>query len=89
MIKKTAKKSRRVKIGTILDEETAKVLRLLSAKEGRPMSDVLMEAITQYTTHRSVNRLQSDAALNRLFSLKFNLSQADWNAVLDEDFYDQ
>lgn len=88
-MKKTTKKPRRVKIGTILNEETARTLRLLSAKEGRPMSDVIMEAITQYTTQRSIDRQQSDAALNRLFSLKFNLSQADWNVVMDEDFYDQ
>jgi hypothetical protein len=89
MVKKTAKKPRRVKIGTILDEETAKALRLLSAREGRPMSDVIMEAITQYTIHRSINRQESEAALDRLLSLKLNLSQADWNVVMDEDFYDQ
>jgi hypothetical protein len=48
-----------------------------------------MEAITHYTIHRSIDRQQSDAALNRLFSLKFNLSHAVWNVVMDEDFYDQ
>ena len=77
------------KIGTSLEPEVLKELKLVAAKTGKPISDVIEEALLNY--FRTVGQEQEDrlAAVKRLCSSPFNLTVEDWNEIMEEDPYDQ
>lgn len=83
------RKPKKVKVGTILGEEIFRRLKERSAKEGRPISALIEDAILKYEQSDVLERELRLNALERLFSVRFNIPHEDWKAILEEDFYEQ
>lgn len=79
----------RVKIGTILDKSTMNRLKERSAREGRAISALIEEAVLKYETENSMSRDLRLHALERLFDLRFDITDEDWNAIMKEDYFEQ
>jgi len=80
----------KTKIGTILEEEVAQKLKEFSARWGRPISEIIQEAVITYmqvgNSRKQELRL---AAVKRLCSKPFNLSRSEWKEIMEEDYYEQ
>ena len=85
----TEGKGRKVKVGTILNEQVFKKLKERSAKEGRPIGSVIEDALLKYEQGENLGGELRLHALNQLFSIRFNISDEEWDAIMEEDFYDQ
>ncbi len=80
----------KTKIGTVLEEDVVQKLKEFSAKQGRPISEVIQEAVITYM--QVGNSRKQDlrlAAVKRLCSKPFNLSREDWKEIMEEDYYEQ
>jgi predicted DNA-binding protein len=82
-------KPRKVKIGTILDEEVLQRLKERSAREGRPINALIEEAIRKYEQEEAMAKELRLHAVEQLFSIRFNISDEDWKSIMEEDFYEQ
>lgn len=82
-------KPRKAKIGTILDEEVIKKLKERSAMEGRSISAIIEEAVMKYDQSETMDRELRMRALDRLLSIRFNIGKEDWDAIMEQDYYEQ
>lgn len=80
---------KKVKIGTILDKEVVQRLKERSAKEGKPISAVIEEAVMRYDETDAIEREVRMKALDQLFSVKFNISEDDLRIIMEEDVFEQ
>ncbi|GAB1350186.1 hypothetical protein MASR1M107_24010 [Ignavibacteriales bacterium] len=82
-------KRKRIKVGTILDEEVVKILKERAYREGKTISDVVQEAVISYNRTEPVRaKLRAEAA-KRLISSPFGVSIEQLNQDIEEDYYDQ
>lgn len=79
----------KVKVGTILDKKTVQRLKERSAKEGRPISAIIQDAVTRYEQAAIFDRAVRLKALDQLFSMRFNISGNDIRTIMEEDLFDQ
>lgn len=81
----------KIKIGTILEGNVVQELKEFSAKRGRPISNIVQEAIVTYLHSGGAGSKQELrlAALKRLCSRPFNIPRDAWNEIMEEDFYEQ
>jgi hypothetical protein len=80
----------KVKIGTILEDEVVQKLKELSARERRPMSDIIQEAVVSHMQTGGGRKMDLRlAAFKRFCSASFNLSREDWKEIMEEDYYEQ
>jgi hypothetical protein len=84
-----SREPRKVKVGTILDREIVQRLKERSAKEGRPISALIEDAVTRYDQVDIVEREVRMKAIDRLFSIKFSISEDDLRAIMEEEMFDQ
>ncbi|MEW5799661.1 MAG: ribbon-helix-helix protein, CopG family [Bacteroidota bacterium] len=82
-------KPRKIKIGTILDEEVLQRLKERSAKEGRPINALIEDAIRKYEHEETMARELRLRALESVFALRFNISDEDFRNIMEEDYYEQ
>lgn len=80
---------KKVKVGTILDEELLQRLKERSAKEGRPINALIEDAIRKYEHEETMARELRLRALESVFALKFNISDEDFREIMEEDYYEQ
>jgi regulator of replication initiation timing len=78
----------RIKIGTILDEDTVSRLKERSLREGKSISAIIEDAVLKYDRESVLSSEIRKKAMEQLFSIRFNISNEDWNAVMDEDEYE-
>ncbi len=81
--------SPKIKVGTILDKKTVKRLKERSAREGRPMSALIQEAVMRYELADVADRALRLKALDQLFSIRFDISGNDLREIMEEDPFDQ
>jgi len=86
--KNTAERSK-VKIGTILDKGIVDRLKERSAREGKAISSIIEDAVLKYETEDILAREMRLKAMDQLFSLRFNISDEDWNTIMEEDYFEQ
>jgi hypothetical protein len=79
----------KVKIGTILDKGIVDRLKERSAREGKAISSIIEDAVLKYETDDVLAREMRLKAMDQLFSIRFNISDEDWNAILEEDYFEQ
>jgi hypothetical protein len=84
-----AKITQKEKIGTILDREVMKKLRNRSRREGRPISDIIQDAIVRYTEIESTNRDIRIQTAHRFCSRPYNITRRELDDLLGEDYYEQ
>ena len=79
----------KTKIGTVLSREVVQQLREQAAKQGRPMNEIIYDALTLYF---QTGQRQADIrrrAVDRLCSRPFRLSLQEINENLEEDYFEQ
>ena len=78
------------KIGTLLEKDVAQKLKEFSAKRGRPISEIIQDAVTTYMqVGNSIKQEFRLAAAKRFCSRPFHLSRDDWKEIMEEDYYEQ
>ncbi len=82
-------KPKKVKIGTILDEEVLQRLKERSVKEGRPLNALIEDAILKYEQDETSSRELRLRALDSVLAIKFNIADDDLRQIMEEDFYEQ
>ncbi len=83
------RKRKRVKVGTILDEDVVKILKDRAYREGKTISDVVQEAVISYNRIEPVRTKLRVEAAKRLLTAPFAVSLEQLNQDIDEDYYDQ
>ncbi len=81
--------SKKVKIGTVLDEDILRRLKERAAREGRTIAALIEEAVLKYEQEEAFAREMRLRALESVFAVKFNISREDFEAIMEEDYYDQ
>jgi hypothetical protein len=79
----------RVKIGTILDKKIVDRLKERSAREGKSISSLIEDAVLKYKTENASTREMRLKAMDKFFSVRFNISDEDWKTIMAEDYYEQ
>ena len=82
-------KPKKVKVGTILDEEVLQRLKERSVKEGRPLNALIEDAILKYEQDETSSRELRLRALDSVLAIKFNIPDDDLRQIMEEDFYEQ
>lgn len=83
------KKRKKIKIGTILDEEVFRNLKEQSYKKGIPINEIIQDALAKYKEGNFYDTEMRLAAVKRFCSNPFNLSLKDAEDLLTEDYYEQ
>ncbi|MCL4538239.1 MAG: hypothetical protein M1378_01330 [Bacteroidetes bacterium] len=82
-------KPKKVKVGTILDEEVLQRLKERSVKEGRPLNALIEDAILKYEQDETSSRELRLRALDSVLAIRFNIADDDLRQIMEEDFYEQ
>jgi len=76
------------KLGTLLDEEVIKLSKRRAFEEGRPLSDVIQDALVRYLSGKTPDPRKRDDAYHTFCERPLRLSQAQFKQVLEEDAWD-
>jgi hypothetical protein len=76
------------KVGTVLDEEIFRRAKRRAKDEGRPLSDLIQDALESYLTAKSPEPSKREAALRMLCQEPLRLAPEQFRAVLEEDAWD-
>jgi hypothetical protein len=76
------------KVGTLLEEDVLRRAKRRAADEGRPLSDVIQDALESYLSSRAVEPAKRDAAYQLFCDRPMKLTSAQFRAVLEEDAWD-
>jgi len=76
------------KVGTLLEEDVLRRAKRRAADEGRPLSDVIQDALETYLSTRAVEPAKRDAAYQLFCDRPMKLTTAQFRAVLEEDAWD-
>lgn len=76
------------KIGTLLEEDVLRRAKRRAADEGRPLSDVIQEALENYLSPKAADPAKRDAAYQLFCDRPMKLTGAQFKAVLEEDAWD-
>ncbi len=83
------KPRKRIKIGTILDEDVVKILKERAYREGKTISYVVQEAVLSYNRTEPIRAKLRVEAAKRLLSSPFKVSIQQLRKDIKEDYYDQ
>ena len=76
------------KVGTLIDEEVIKLAKHRALEEGRPLSDVIQDAIVTYLSNRMPDPKKRESAYHLFCERPMRLSQKQFREVLEEDSWD-
>ena len=76
------------KVGTLLEEDVLRRAKRRAADEGRPLSDVIQDALESYLSSKSTDPAKRDAAYQLFCDRPMKLTGAQFKAVLEEDAWD-
>lgn len=82
-------KQKKVKVGTILNEEIYQRLKERAARGNRTIGGLIEEAVIKHEQEELLARELRLRAVDRLFATRFNLTDEDWKTIMEEDFYNQ
>lgn len=82
-------KGKKLKVGTVLDEQIYQQLKERAVKEGRTISDVIQEAIVAYNAKPVIDIEARKKALRRFSSNPFDLTRQDLEELMALDYYEQ
>lgn len=87
--RKSDNEAQKVKIGTILNKVVVEKLKERSRLEGKPISNIIEEAVLRYDQTDVLDRNVRLKALQSFRAIRFNLSSEDWRTIMEEDYYEQ
>lgn len=76
------------KIGTLIDEEIIKLAKRRAAEEGRPLNDLIQDALTSYLNRNVSDPHEREAAYRLFCERPIRLSSAQFEQVLEEDAWE-
>lgn len=76
------------KVGTLIEEDVLRRAKRRAAGEGRPLSDLIQDALESYLTDRMVEPAKREAAYQLYCERPLKLSTEQLKAVLEEDAWD-
>jgi hypothetical protein len=79
----------KVKIEIILLRGIVERLKVRAAREGKEITSIIEDAILKSETEDKFARHIRLNALEKLFSIRFNISNKDWKTIMVEDYYEQ
>jgi len=78
----------KVKVGTQLDEEILRSLKVRAATERLPMGEIIQEAVSRYLKDDRRRNQRRDSLL-RIFDNPSRISDRDFAEILEADYYEQ
>ena len=76
------------KIGTLLEEEVIKLIKHRAADEGRPLSDIIQDALVTYLSKSVPKPKEREAAFQLFCERPIQLSKEQFQVILEEDAWD-
>lgn len=76
------------KIGTLLEEEVIKLVKRRAADEGRPLSDVIQDALVSYLNNKLPDPKKREAAYELFCERPMRISKDQLKEILEEDVWD-
>jgi hypothetical protein len=76
------------KIGTLIEEEVIKLVKHRAADEGRPLSDLIHDALVSYLSKGIPKAKEREAAYQTFCERPLRLSKKQFRQVLEEDAWD-
>ncbi len=76
------------KIGTLIEEEVIKLAKHRAADEGRPLSDLIQDALVSYLSKSVPKPKKRDAAYQIFCERPLKLSDEQFHQILEEDAWD-
>lgn len=76
------------KVGTLIDEEIIKLAKRRAAEEGRPLNDVIQDALVSYLNRGIADPQERDAAYRLFCERPIRLTPAQLEQVLEEDAWE-
>ncbi|MGH8632173.1 MAG: hypothetical protein ACREU7_15605 [Burkholderiales bacterium] len=73
------------KVGTVLEEDILKRAKLRAAEQGRPLSDVIQDALERYLSEGIAEPARRDAAYQLFCERPMRLASEQLKAVLEHD----
>jgi hypothetical protein len=73
------------KIRTLVEEEVIKLIKHRATDEGRPLSDLIQDALVSYLRRGIPNPKERETAYRRFCERPLNLSKEQFQHVLEED----
>ena len=76
------------KVGTLIEEDIMRRAKRRAADEGRPLSDLIQDALATYLSDRVVEPAQREAAYHLFCERPMKLTPSQFKAILEEDAWD-
>lgn len=76
------------KVGTLLAEDVLRRAKRRAFDDGRPLSDVIQEALERYLAEAPVEPAKRDAAYSLFCERPIKLTPKQFKAVLEQDNWD-
>jgi predicted DNA-binding ribbon-helix-helix protein len=89
MMKTPQPPSKKIKVGTTLDEDILRRLKERAAREGRTIAALIEEAVLKLGSDEAFSSELRMRALDNFLSIQFNIPNEDWKTIMEEDYYDQ
>jgi hypothetical protein len=78
----------KIKIGTVLEEDLVKRLKERSGREGRPLSEVLQDALAKYLNDGTRAHSLRIESVKRFCTKPFNIDKTGIDQILEEDYFE-
>lgn len=79
----------RHKLGTLLDEKVVRLAKRRAAEEGRPLNELIEDALTRYLREHAPSPKEREMAYHVFCQSPFTLTTAQLHQLLEEDPWDQ
>lgn len=76
------------KIGTLIEEDIMKLAKRRAAEEGRPLSDVIQEALVQYLQKEAASPKERKMAYHLFCERPMKIPPEQLRHVLEEDMWE-
>lgn len=76
------------KVGTLIEQDVLRRAKRRAADEGRPLSDIIQDALQSYLSDRTVEPAKREAAYQLYCESPMKLTPRQLKAVLQEDAWD-
>ena len=76
------------KIGTLIEDKTMRLAKRRAAEEGRPLSDVIQDALAQYLSKQAATAEEREKAFRIFCERPMKIPTDQLRYVLEEDMWD-
>ena len=76
------------KIGTLIDQKIMRLAKRRAAEEGRPLSDLIQDALVQYLSPDAATAKEREIAFHMFCERPLKLTPEQFRQVIEEDAWD-